>query len=183
MTTYDRMQEFRKWSPFSLMQTNALVDRLTMMGFFTAPASTKYHGAYDGGLFDHSLNVFKNLMKLSSTLGLSWTNGMHNSVFIVGMLHDLCKCDSYEKQPDGTYKYRTDTLLTGHGEKSVMLLHGLDLPVTEEDITCIRYHMGAFTEKEAWNSYTNAIHKYPNVLWTHTADMMAAHIDEIEKEN
>ena len=50
------------------------------------------------------------------------------------------------------------------------------LQLTEEEVMCIRYHMGAFTEKEEWNDYTRAIHKYKNVLWTHHADMIASHI-------
>ena len=48
--------------------------------------------------------------------------------------------------------------------------------LTEEEVACIRYHMGAFTDKELWNDYTAAVRKYPNVLWTHTADMIASHI-------
>lgn len=52
---------------------------------------------------------------------------------------------------------------------------------TMEEILCIRYHMGAFVDKSEWNDYTRAVHLYPNVLWTHTADMIAAHILEIDK--
>lgn len=48
----------------------------------------------------------------------------------------------------------------------------------EEEVMCIRYHMGAFTDSGEWNYYTRAIHKYPNVLWSHHADMIAAHIIE-----
>ena len=43
-------------------------------------------------------------------------------------------------------------------------------------MTCIRYHMGAFIDKEQWNDYTRAVEQYPNVLWTHTADMIASHV-------
>lgn len=42
--------------------------------------------------------------------------------------------------------------------------------------TCIRYHMGAFTDKSEWNDYTRAVSQYPNVLWTHQADMLVSHI-------
>ena len=182
-TEAERIDLIREWSPFERYETESMITELVNMGFFTAPASTKYHGAYEGGLFDHSYNVFQNLMHLDSAMGLKWEGKHpHEAMFIIGFFHDLCKCDCYENQPDGTYKYRTDTLLTGHGEKSVMLLNKLCLELNDEIIACIRYHMGAFTDKEAWSSYTNAIHKYPNVLWTHTADMMAAHIDEIEKD-
>lgn len=73
------------------------------------------------------------------------------------------------------WEYNPHTLLKGHGEKSVMLLSQF-YTLTEEEICCIRYHMGAFTPKEEWNDYTGAIHAYPNVLWTHHADMLASHV-------
>jgi hypothetical protein len=41
---------------------------------------------------------------------------------------------------------------------------------------CIRYHMGAFTDKSEWNDYTRAVRNYPNVLWTHQADMLASQV-------
>ena len=50
-----------------------------------------------------------------------------------------------------------------------------------EEILCIRYHMGAFVDQKEWNDYTRAVHMCPNILWTHTANMIAAHILEIDK--
>ena len=144
-------------------------------GFFTAPASTKYHGNYEGGLFDHSYMVLRNLEALTIKMGLQWQRPQ--SPYIIGMFHDLCKMDSYINE-NGIYKFNTNTLLKGHGDKSVMLLAS-KITLTEEEVMCIRYHMGAFTDKEEWNDYTNAIKKYPNVLWTHHADMMASHIDGV----
>ena len=48
--------------------------------------------------------------------------------------------------------------------------------LTDEEIMCIRYHMGAFADKSEWNDYTRAVSQYPNVLWTHQADMLASHV-------
>lgn len=144
-------------------------------GFFTAPASTKYHGAYEGGLFDHSMNVTRALVRLTENNGLTWCR--KESPWIIGCFHDLCKTDQYKRTEDG-WEYRKDTLLKGHGDKSVMMLAELTR-LTEEEIMCIRYHMGAFTEKEQWGDYTGAIHEWENVLWTHTADMIAAHVEEV----
>jgi 23S rRNA maturation-related 3'-5' exoribonuclease YhaM len=62
-------------------------------GFFVAPASTKYHGNYEGGLFDHSCAVMKTLVDLTEKNGLKWENP--GSPYIVGMFHDLCKIDQY----------------------------------------------------------------------------------------
>lgn len=157
-------------------------------GFFTAPASTKYHGNYEGGLFDHSYMVARYLKKLTEEYRLDWQTP--RSPLLVGMFHDLCKMDSYqhpviaetlggeEIRDDFKWEYTTDTLLKGHGYKSVMVLAQY-FKLTEEEIMCIRYHMGAFCDKSEWNDYTRAVHKYTNVLWTHQADMLASHVEGV----
>ena len=162
-----------------------MLDWLVNKGFFKAPASTKYHGAHEGGLYQHSASVMKFLVQLTKDNDLHWQD--ERSPYIVGMFHDLCKIDQYRNTPYGLtldgqpihnpceWEYNPHTLLKGHGEKSVMLLSQF-YALTEEEICCIRYHMGAFTPKEEWNDYTGAIHAYPNVLWTHQADMLATHV-------
>lgn len=162
---------------------------LSLNYFFTAPASTKYHGNYEGGLFDHSFAVAKFLVQLTEDNHLTWKNS--RSPYIVGMFHDLCKIDQYRYPVTGyieefnggrtpiydkqAWEYNPDTLLKGHGDKSVMLLSQF-YTLTDEEIMCIRYHMGAFTDKSEWNDYTRAVSQYPNVLWTHQADMLASHV-------
>ena len=168
-----------------------MLDWLVSKGFFTAPASTKYHGAHEGGLFQHSAAVMKSLVGLTESCHLDWQN--ERSPYIVGMFHDLCKIDQYRHPKSGelcvnnevcpiydeqAWEYNHNTLLKAHGEKSVMLLSQF-YTLTEEEICCIRYHMGAFTPKEEWNDYTGAIHAYPNVLWTHQADMLATHVEGV----
>lgn len=95
------------------------------------------------------------------------------------MFHDLCKCDNYIHNGDGTYSYNPNVTIPGHAEKSLVLLAANEIGVTEEEKACIRWHMGAFDDKENWDKYGKAIEKFPNVLWTHTADMMAARIKGI----
>ena len=151
-----------------------MLEFLINRGFFTAPASTKYHGNYEGGLFDHSFEVANQLVHYTGLLGLEWSNP--RSPFIVGMFHDLCKLDAYQKT-DAGYAYTDSDSFTGHGEKSVLVLSQI-MRLTEEEVYCIRYHMGAY-EKDEWAYYDRAIRKYPNVLWTHTADMVAAKIQGI----
>ena len=68
-----------------------------------------------------------------------------------------------------------ETLEGGHGSKSILVLSP-HIMLTEEESFCIRYHMGAFTDKDEWRFYSEAVHLYPNVLWTHTADMVASQI-------
>lgn len=150
-------------------------------GFFTAPASTKYHGNYEGGLFDHSFMVMNLLVELSAANGLKWKRPA--SPFLVSMFHDLCKIDQYRIDNSTPYtvgeptryEYNPNTMYKGHGDKSIILLSQFTT-LTDEETACIRYHMGAFTEKEEWRDYTRAVHAFPNVLWTHQADMLASHV-------
>ena len=161
-------------------------------GFFTAPASTKYHGAYKGGLFDHSYTVCGRLQQLTKDNNLKWQRP--ESPLIVGMFHDVCKYDQYipivesEYVSNGKdklvqadvikgYEFNTNTVLKGHGSKSVMILSQF-INLTEEEMLCIRYHMGPY-EKEEWAEFDKAIRKYPNVLWTHLADMLASKVDDV----
>lgn len=160
--------------------SDEMFDFLCRNGFFKAPASTKYHGNYEGGLLEHSVAVTKFLVQLTEDNHLIWRKS--RSPYIVGMFHDLCKIDQYKPvfgtgniPPFVGYEYNPDTLLKGHGEKSVMLLSQF-YRLTDEEIMCIRYHMGAFTDKSEWNDYTRAVSQYPNVLWTHQADMLASHV-------
>lgn len=181
MTVTERIDTFmREVAPFlpGYIDTEGLCKRLNDRGFFESPASTKYHGSNPGGLFEHSLCVMRQLVLLTERNGLEWQR--RESPYIVGFFHDLCKIDQYKhvrNDENGVpvYAWANDCLLRGHGEKSVMLLCTL-FSLTEEEVACIRYHMGAFTDKELWNDYTRAVEKYPNVLFTHTADMIASHI-------
>ena len=166
-----RINKFNRMKPeiVSDSMSSFLMDN----GFFTAPASTKHHGAYEGGLFDHSLAVTETLIDLTNKNNLIWSR--LESPFIVGMFHDLCKIDNYLQKEDGHYEYNTDTILKGHGDKSIMLLSTL-MQLTLEEVMCIRYHMGAFVEKEEWSNYSRSVRLFPNVLWTHQADMIASQI-------
>lgn len=148
-------------------------DMLIHKGFCSAPASTHYHGAYAGGLFDHSVAVTQMLCEYTQRLGLSWCK--EDSPIRIGMLHDACKCDQYRKDIDGSFAYDNSAIVKGHGEKSVIYAVRYGCQLTEEEMACILYHMGAY-EKDKWDAYENAIKRYPNVLYTHTADMAASKI-------
>lgn len=154
------------------------VNYLSINGFLTAPASTKYHGVYAGGLFDHSMNVRKVLLDLTQELGLKWLRP--ESPTIIAILHDLCKIDQYEYDiRSESYTYSNKPIIKGHGVKSIVYAQKT-MSLTPEEIACIYHHMGAF-EKEDWQGYTQAVTDYPNVLWTHTADMVASQIMEVRK--
>ncbi|MCD8286481.1 MAG: hypothetical protein LUD50_04585 [Clostridia bacterium] len=158
-----------------------LVEWLKNIGYFEKPASLKGHGSWHGGLFDHSFHVALELQRLTDGMHLNWERP--GSPEIIGLLHDVCKCDDYMYDalcsPNPSKYIHSDIRqLPGHGDKSLIMLLG-HADLTEEEIMCIRYHMGAFTDREEWEFYTRAVQHYPNVLYTHTADMIAAHIDGI----
>lgn len=147
-------------------------------GFFTAPASATHHGNYEGGLFDHSMMVAETLVQLSKSNRLTWMN--HRSAALIGMFHDLCKIDNYiitfvGSDGEVTFGYNKENVLPGHGDKSVIYL-AQHMKLTPEEVMCIRWHMGAFDEKDNWQYFTRAVKQFPNVLWTHTADMIASQI-------
>lgn len=168
----DRIKIFREFMGDCVSEST--VKWLSDNDFFTSPASTKYHGSYPGGLFDHSYNVAKSLIELTEHNNLKWQRP--ESPRIVGMFHDLCKIDNYVESEIG-FEYSQCSLLTGHGEKSIMLL-STQMQLTMEEVMCIRYHMGAFVDKSEWNNYTRGVKAHPNVLWTHHADMIASQILE-----
>ena len=185
----ERIKDFKElWKNYTDEDADSLVvNNLPLMeyleneGFFTSPASTKYHGTYEGGLYDHSRCVFDRLANLTHDNNLKWQR--QESPFIVGMFHDLCKCDQYKFVPNeyegepGHYEYNKNTLLKGHGEKSVMILSRF-INLTEEEMLCIRYHMGAYMTEE-WEEFDKAIRRYQTCLWTHLADQLASKVDDI----
>ena len=158
-------------------------DKLINMGYLTCPASAKHHGAVEGGLMSHSTAVTELLRKYTLQLGLKWERV--DSPFIIGMLHDLCKLGTCTQIVDswgcdgGTvnyhYEYTKNLVWKGHGELSVIKALQLVPDLTEEEMLCIRYHMGAYQTDE-WNEFDAAIRKYPNVLYTHMADMEASKV-------
>lgn len=162
------------------MSMDEVTELLHNMGFFTQPASTRFHGDYEGGLFDHSHCVATQLLKLTDSLHLDWERKC--SPVIIGLFHDLCKTDLYEVkslQQDGDkmcveYKHSETPSLwgPGHGSKSVAIASTF-IQLTPEEVACIRYHMGAY-EKDEWDNLDVAIRRFNNVLWTHTADMVAS---------
>ncbi|MBO1291986.1 hypothetical protein [Faecalibacterium sp. Marseille-P9590] len=164
--------------------TPEIIDQLQCMGFFEAPAAIHHHGAFTGGLFRHSAAVMNMLLVYTEQLELDW--GRKESPYIVGMFHDLCKTDDYvpvassQILGETEWGYNDKRLLTGHGDKSVIMLQQLlKGNVTMQEAMCIRWHMGAFDSKENRNAYGNAVACDQNILYTHTADMYASRVLDI----
>ena len=162
--------------------------------FFTAPASTRYHGAYEGGLLEHSLNVYDCLCDLlarervKQVYGISYSE---ESIAIVALLHDLCKVNCYKpgtrnvKDEYGkwktvpTYEFE-DQLPYGHGEKSVYIISGY-MKLTREEAFAIRYHMG-FSSTEDARNVGSAFEMFPLAFALSTADMEATYFLESKED-
>ena len=166
-------------------ELEGLIERLEKSGYFNAPASTRYHGAYPGGLLDHSMTMMMYLLRLTGENQLVWEKP--RSPYVIGLLHDMCKYDAYVVGENGKISWNKNQRIKGHGEKSARIAKILIPDLTEEEEDCIRYHMGAFCElpkgsvesmeiAKQWAEYTEAVHRHENVLWTHQADMLAAHV-------
>ena len=170
---------------------DALLDYLeNKSDFFTAPASARYHGAYAGGLCEHSLNVYHCLAdylereRVQELYGLEYTP---ETVAIVALLHDLCKIGCYKpgfrnvKGEDGrwnqvpTFEFK-DPMPYGHGEKSVYIINGY-LRLSREEAFAIRYHMG-FSGNEDKGQVGAAFQMYPLAFALSVADMEATYFLE-----
>jgi len=159
--------------------------------FFSAPASARFHGAYAGGLCDHSLNVFHCLCDYLSRPRVKEVYGLDydmESIAIVALLHDLCKVGCYkagtrnvknevtgqwEKVPTFFYE---DKLPYGHGEKSVYIISGF-MRLSREEAMAIRWHMG-FSGNEDERLVGQALEQYPLAFALSTADMEASYFLE-----
>lgn len=136
-----------------------LIDFLEKTDFFTAPASTRFHSSYEGGLLQHSLNVYDCLA------GLGTTTGDVQEFQTAGM-----RLDSIPQESIIIYAVN-DRNPYGHGEKSVMMASEF-IHLTMEERYAIRWHMG-MSEANIIQTYCQAAEKYPLVLFTHMADQMA----------
>lgn len=152
-----------------------VASKLGETSYYQMPASTTHHQNYAGGLLDHCTSVWLHLEKLTKALDLKWDDP--SSPFIIAMLHDACKIGAYFYNHDYGCWEHTENHPQGHAELSLKVIEELGIELTDEEKACIRWHMGAFDDRENWNNFTDAIHKYPNVFWTHVADMMSAHLD------
>lgn len=173
----------------------ALLEWLEKTDFFTAPASTKSHSNYEGGLCEHSVKVYKRFLKLlENEYGKEWEKVISKeSATIIALLHDVCKVDFYvadmrnvkvgdkwEKKP---YYKVEDALPYGHGEKSVYIISSF-MKLSREEAMAINWHMGPYDPRNSVVSYTlaSAYKKFPTALLFFMADMQSTYLDETTVE-
>lgn len=157
----------------------------TKSDFFTAPASTCFHGNYEGALVEHSINVYELFKQKNEIykLGLS-----DDSVKIMALLHDICKANYYKpstrnRKIDGTWKaipwYDVeDGFPLGHGEKSVIMLQQF-IRLSAEEMMGIRWHMGNYDVSDTGSkAIYSAWDKFKSGVCLHTADLEASNLLE-----
>ena len=179
-----------------------LVEELEDLGFFMAPASTKFHLNEDGGLVQHSLNVCKAALSMRKSmieLDDSLLEALpKDSVIIASLLHDTCKADIYkptmkkEKNRFGMwcdvpgYDVDYSNFPLGHGEKSVIVLLRSGFELTDDEIMAIRWHMNAwdlpFQSYDIKSNFNKAKEICPLLSLVQAADCLASNLLERKVE-
>lgn len=176
---------------------NELISYLCKTDFFNAPASTRFHGNYEGGLAEHSLNVYNLLCEKNERFNLDISR---ESMIITGLLHDICKAGVYKKGcrnvKEGTkinYLGKEvanwiekevwefdDAFPLGHGEKSIIMLQHF-IRLEKNEMLMIRWHMGPTDDFCDKRSMYKAFEVCPAALALHTSDFEASRF--LEKAN
>lgn len=159
-----------------------LMEWLESTDFYTAPASTRFHGAFNGGLVQHSLNVYVQLKRL---LPVFECDASPESVAIVSLFHDLCKVGTYKqevrwrKNSQGqwemydTFTRREDFAYGGHGSKSVFLVQSF-MKLTPDEASAINCHMGQWESTTYGNP--SDVYERNTLAWLlHVADEAATY--------
>ena len=165
-----------------------LISFIEKTDFFSAPASTRFHGSFEGGLVEHSLKVY-DILKHKVETNIEKIDVKEETIILVALLHDICKANFYKvdyrnaKNALGVWEkvpYYTvdDTIPYGHGEKSVMMVTEY-IKLTPEEKYSIRWHMGYTEPKEQYNTIGAAYKKYPLALLTHEADLEATYFYDV----
>ena len=158
--------------------------------FFTAPASTRYHGAHESGLVMHSLNVYSHLKRLCDFYEC---DASPESIAIVALFHDLCKIGTYKTElrwrkndrnqweQYETYTRKEDYKFGGHGSKSVYLVQYF-MRLNPDEAAAINCHMGQWEATQYGNP--SEVYESNKLAWLlHVADEAASYLTEQEGNN
>lgn len=180
-----------------------VIENLEELGFFKAPASTRFHLNVEGGLMEHSLNVCHVALRLREVM-IGMNDSLRerlpkDSVVIASLLHDVCKADIYKpttkRQKDFCgnwvdvpgYDVDYSNFPLGHGEKSVILLLLDGLYLTDDEIMAIRWHMSAwdlpFQSNDIKANYNEAKNICPLLALIQAADGLSSNMLEETSNN
>lgn len=179
-----------------------VLNNLDRIGFFEAPASTRFHLPRRGGLLEHSINVCDTALKIRDIFSDSpdiLARIPRESVIIAALLHDVCKADIYKEgsrnvknpvtgvwETVPTFDVDFSRLPCGHGQKSVIRLLKWGFDLTEDEILAILWHMGAWDlplqSAEEKGNMSAAYDKCPLLSILQASDNIASHILEAKKD-
>ena len=195
----DNKQEFIELFKKHIKREGAdkLLNYLEKTDFFTAPASTEFHGSYEGGLVEHSINAFHCLKDYLQREAVALCYGLkftEETMAVVALLHDICMVDCYEiayrnQQDENTgdwskvpyYKFN-EKIPFGHGEKSFFIISQF-IKLNRNEAMAIRFHMGFSRKEDNPSDVGSAFEKYPLSFALSTADMEATYFVDGKKPN
>ena len=179
-----------------------LIGFIRKSDFYTAPASSRFHNCHEGGLLEHTMNVYNCLMNKKENPVFKDALPEDSSMILIALLHDICKTFMYateyknkkvysehgsKSDSNGRFDWVTvpgytvqDEIPYGHGEKSVMMVEQY-IPLKPAERYAIRWHMGFTEPKENWNTLSAAIRKYPVILAVSEADLESTYLLEEEE--
>lgn len=171
-----------------------LVLRMEQIGFFNAPASGGDHLHKDGGLVEHSWNVYQTAQKIAKKLlEPDQYREMSRSIALAALLHDLGKCGDYGKKlyvdnilksgkrsDAKPYVRNKDLTPVPHGSRSVFIAERF-IDLTEEEEFAISYHDGLLEPSNVAVLKGLDFSKHPLLLIIHWADMWSANVTEKEE--
>lgn len=184
------------------LKVDELLNYLETSDFFIAPSSTKYHGAYPGGLCEHSLDVYKNLKMLLDNHPQYFYED--DTVKIVSLLHDISKTNLYKKDIRNKKVYhesgsKTDNLgrydwvseevysidydhrlIYGNHEQTSEFMVRLFTPLSMEESIALLHHHGGMGWDSTQINITDIYKNYPLALFLHIADLIGAYINQNE---
>lgn len=171
---------------------------MDLNGFYSSPCSTQHHLCKEGGLAEHSWNVFDVMDKLAGTmLGEKEHDEIINSIIICSLLHDIGKAGQFgkcgyvenylsKKDKDGNpirseakpYVTNSDLLNVPHEIRSLAIISKY-IDLTEDEQFAILYHNGMYGDlKYQLNGKETQLY-----MLLHFSDMWASRVVEIEKED
>ena len=152
--------------------------------FFTAPASTRFHGSFEGGLCEHHIDVYNETVDLLTLPKFKDVNT--DSAYLVALVHDFCKIGQYvpymrNVKNDETgqwekvqaYKYDKPAFPFGHGVTSMWIASKF-LPMSMEEMLAVRWHMGSYRcAYDELGELQESNERYPLVLLLQFADQLS----------
>ena len=191
MNNVSKTQKLTDWDIYKnlLLSTKRkgienLIQWLDNSDFKVAPASTRYHSNHEGGLLEHSLNVYNECIRQKDLIKLF--NIPQDTLIITSLLHDICKVNYYKMDVRNVKKngawvqepyYTVDDMFPmGHAEKSIIIAQQF-IQLSEVEIAMIRAHMGGFVS-DNYFSPSSVYNKYPEAIVLHNADLIATYVLE-----